>query len=388
MRLLIIVGDFPPFLSGVGDYTDRLAAGLARAGVDVTVLTLAGEDDGVERPYAVRREMPDFTMKSMSRAVAIAKEFDVINIQYPGVRFGRSPMMNLLPAVLRRRAPGVRITTTIHDCRVMRWRWRLRTWPMVNAVHGLIHVDPGDWPYIDAWCSFGAPPHTCIPIASNVDVLPVTPADRLNWRSALGITPDESAIAYFGILYPHKGVDELLDAHAALRAKGHKLKTVIIGDFDRDEPFVAAMKKRFESAGVIWVPGASLNRVSECLHACDLAVLPFHSGTSTNRSSMLAALGHGLPTVTTRGPATPKEITDLFDLELVPPKDAVMLAAAIERVLIDASLRERLTKNAGLVRSRVTWDGVARQHVEFFERMLGRTAAQSKPTAPEVACAS
>jgi glycosyltransferase involved in cell wall biosynthesis len=384
VKLLLIVGDFPPFLSGIGDYTDRLAGALSRAGVDVTVLTLAGKDDGVERPYRVRREMPDFTMKSMSLAVEIAREFDVVNIQYPGVHFGRSPMMNLLPAVLRRKAPHVKTTATIHDCRVMRWRWRLRTWPMVNAVHGLIHVDPGDWPYIDAWCTFGSPPHACIPIASNVDVLPATPNDRARWRSALGIAPDESAIAYFGILYPHKGVDELLDAHAALRGKGHKLKTVIVGDFDRDDAFVAPMKKRFEPLDVIWVPSASLTRVSECLHACDLAVLPFHSGTSTNRSSMLATIGHGLPTVTTRGPATPKEITDLFDLELVPPKDAVALAAAIERVLTDASLRERLTRNAAVAGNRITWDAVARQHTDFFTSILGTSAV----TSSEVACAS
>lgn len=384
MKLLIIVGDFPPFLSGIGDYTDRLAGALSRAGVDVTVLTLVGDDDGVERPYKVRREMPDFSMKSMSIAVEIARDVDVVNIQYPGVHFGRSPMMNLLPAVLRRRAPKVRTTATIHDCRVMRWRWRLRTWPMVNAVHGLIHVDPGDWPYIDAWCSFGAPPHACIPIASNVDVLPATAEDRARWRSKLGIQPDETAIAYFGILYPHKGVDDLLDAHASLRSKGHKLKTVIIGDFDRDEAFVATMKKRFESPGVIWVPGASLTRVSECLHACDLAALPFHSGASTNRSSMLAAIGHGLPTVTTRGPATPKEITDLFDLELVPPKNPAELAKAIERVITDATLRERLTRNAATAGNRITWDGVARQHAGFFSRVMGTNAA----TSSEVACVS
>lgn len=371
MKLLIIVGDFPPFLSGIGDYTDRLAGALSRSGIDVTVLTVAGEDDGVDRPFRVRREMPDFTMKSMSRTLEICRDYDVVNIQYPGVHYGRSPMMNLLPACLRRKAPRVRTTATIHDCRVMRWRWRLRTWPMVNAVHGLIHVDPGDWPYIEAWCNFGAPPHACIPIASNVDVLPMNTSDRGRWREGLGVDAGDTAIAYFGILYPHKGINELLDAHARLRAAGRRVKTVIIGDFDREEPFVATMKERFEEDGVIWVPGASLSRVSECLHACDMAVLPFHSGTSTNRSSMLAAIGHGLPTITTRGPATPTNITDLFDVELVPPKDVNALTAAIGRVLDDAGLRERLTRNAATAANRTTWDGVARQHVTFFDQLFG-----------------
>jgi glycosyltransferase involved in cell wall biosynthesis len=382
VKLLIVVGDFPPFVSGIGDYTDLLARSLSSIGVEVTVLTLEGNDDGVSRPYKVRREMPAFTMKEMNWATQIASGFDVVNIQYPGVHYGRSPMMNLFSAYLRRRAPQVKTTVTIHDCRVMRWRWRLRTWPMLNTVAGIIHVDPGDWPYINSWCTFGAPPRACIPIASNVEVLPCSAESRAAWRAGLGIAESETAIAYFGILYPHKGVDELLTAHASLRRKGHLLRTVIIGPFDREEPWCEPLRERFKEEGVIWVPDASLTRVSECLHACDLAALPFHSGTSTNRSSMLAALGHGLPTVTTDGPATPKEIGELFDLVLVPPTDAAGLERGIESVLKDASLRERLRASALVTRSRTTWQGAAHQHVAFFEELLGR------PQAREATCGS
>lgn len=382
MKLLIIAGDFPPFVSGIGDYTDLLARSLSAHGVDVTVLTLAGRDDAVARPYTVLREMPSFTMRDMDRATRIAAGFDLVNIQYPGVHYGRSPMMNLFAAWLRRRAPRVKTVVTIHDCRVMRWRWRLRTWPMLSSVAGIIYVDPGDWPYIKSWCTFGSPPSACIPIASNVEVVRCTPDQRSQWRAGLGIQPRDMAIAYFGILYPHKGVDELLTAHAKLREKGSQIQTVIIGQFDREEPWCEPMRRRFTEPGVLWVPDASLTRVSECLHACDLAVLPFHSGTSTNRSSMLAALGHGLPTVTTNGPATPKEIGSLFDLVLVPPRDALALERGIESVLTDRSLRERLRESAVRTRMRTSWQGAAQQHVEFFERLLGRAVLG------EVQCAS
>lgn len=379
MKLLIVVGDFPPFISGIGDYSDLLARSLSARGVDVTVLTLAGEEDGVARPYKVRREVPAFTMKHLNLVTQIASQFDVVNIQYPGVHYGRSPMMNLFAANLKRRAPHVKSTVTIHDCRTMRWRWRLRTWPMLNTVSGIIHVDPGDWPYISAWCTFGAPPHECIPIASNVDVLPCSPSQRAVWRNELGVSEHETAIAYFGILYPHKGVDELLDAHQQLRQAGRAIRTVVIGGFDREEPWCEPMRQRFKEKGVIWVPDASLTRVSECLHACDLAALPFHSGTSTNRSSMLAALGHGLPVVTTNGPVTPKDIGETFDLVLVPPKNAIALAKGIESVLDDDALRGRLRTAAVKSRSRTTWDGAAAQHVAFFERLCGKPAGESSP---------
>lgn len=230
MKSLIICADFPPFLSGIGDFTDRLASAMTRAGESVSVVTMAGADDGIERSFEVLRAMPSFSMKSIDQLIEIAKNFDVVNIQYPGVHFGRSPMINLLPAKLKRF--GVSSIVTIHDARVMRWRWRLRTWPMLNTVNGIIHVDPGDWPIIKSWLTFGAPPRACIPIASNVEARSASDADVMRWRDELGIAPDETACAFFGILYPHKGIDELIDAVTTLRGRGHKLKLVVIGDFD------------------------------------------------------------------------------------------------------------------------------------------------------------
>ncbi|HQY88695.1 MAG TPA: glycosyltransferase family 4 protein [Tepidisphaeraceae bacterium] len=374
MKSLIICADFPPFLSGIGDFTDRLASAMTRAGQHVSVLTMQGSDDGVKRPYEVLRVMPSFGMKSMDTLLDIARDFDVVNIQYPGVHFGRSPMINLLPPKLKRL--GVASVVTIHDARVMRWRWRLRTWPMLNTVSGIIHVDPGDWPIIKSWLTFGAPPRACVPIASNVEMLDATVADVARWRNELGIQPDETACAFFGILYPHKGVDELIDAVTTLRARGHKLKLVVIGDFDREADWRPAMEKRLKSDEIVWVRGASLDRVSECLHACDIAALPFHSGTSVNRSSMLATLAHGLPTITTDGPNTPKEIRELFDLELVPIKDVTALTSAIERVLTDDALRNRLRENASKASKRISWDSVARQTSDFHKQIAQSRGAK------------
>jgi glycosyltransferase involved in cell wall biosynthesis len=372
MKVLIVTGDFPPFLSGVGDYTDRLAGALSQQGAAVTVLTQTGNDDGVARPYRVLRTMPAFTMRDRSRIVDLAREHDVLNIQYPGCHYGRSPMINLLPAILRRSAPELRSTVTIHDFRVMRNRWRARTWPMLQGVHGILHVDPGDWPAMTPWLTFRKPAHACVPIASNVDVLPYTPADRARWRAELGLADDETAVAYFGIIYPHKGLTELLDATGRLRDKGLKLKTIVIGDFDREADWRAPIERRLTGeSGVVWVRGASLTRVSECLHASDIAALPFHSGTSVNRSSMLATIGHGLPTVTTDGPVTPKEIRDLFDLVLVPPKDDAQLEKGIEQLLTDRALRERMTASARKASNTVTWESVAAKHIEFFRSLFG-----------------
>ncbi len=374
MRHLIIAPDFPPFISGIGDYTHRLAGAMSACGEHVDVLTLSDAEPSTEADptgYAVRREIPEFTMSHLRHVVEVARDYDIVNIQYPGVHYGRSPMVNLLPAMLKRNraAPGI---VTIHDARVMRWRWRLRTWPMLNTVRGIIHVDPGDWPVLKSWLTFGEPPRACIPIASNVDVLPVDESSRAAWRASLGIRADEIACAYFGIIYPHKGLGELIDAVGQLRERGHPLRLVAIGDFDREADWRGPLEEKLKRDYVSWARGASLDRVSECLHASDLAALPFYSGTSTNRSSMLAALGHGLPVVTTDGPSTPAEIRELFDLELVMPEDVDSLRDGIERVLSDPKLAGRLRQSARVSATRVTWPAVAEATIAFHREVVDR----------------
>ena len=383
LRALVITGDFPPHLGGIGDYSEKLALAMNKLpGVTCDVLTTRdGRDDGVARPFNVMRNVPAWTIKHRKLILDVARQYDVVNIQYPGNAYGRKPLINLLPGLIRAQAKHVASTVTIHDFRVMSWQWRLRTWPMLNAVDGVVHVDAGDWPVIKRWIQRpGGAKSVCVPIASNVDVLPCSPADRAAWRGDLNIAPDELAIAYFGVIYLHKGLDELFDAAARVRAStGRKIRTVVLGDFDRDEPWVVPLRNRIQTEpSTTWVRGASLDQVSRGLHASDLCALPFHSGTSVNRSSMLAALAHGLPTVTTRGHVTPPNILDQFDLLLVEPKNVDQLTTAIERLVTQTDLREKMRASSVEPHRQVTWDAVARKTAAFFESLKHtRTGARA-----------
>jgi polysaccharide biosynthesis protein PslF len=371
LRSLIITGDFPPHLGGIGDYSEKLALAMNRLpGVVCDILTTNdGRDDNLKRPFKVMRQVPAWTFSNRSAILDVIRQYDCVNIQYPGVAYGRKPLINLLPGLIRMQASHVASTVTIHDFRVMSKQWRLRTWPMLNAVNGVVYVDGGDWPVIQKWIQRpGGVKHVCVPIASNVDVLTCSVLDRHVWRSELNIEPDEVAVAYFGVIYLHKGLDELFDAVEKVRQRtGRKIRTVVLGDFDRDEPWVHVLAKRIQTEpSTTWVRQATLEQVSKGLHASDMSALPFHSGTSINRSSMLAALAHGLPTVTTRGHVTPKNILDQFDLLLVEPKNVEQLAGEIERLVLDDRLREHMRASSLLPHRQVTWDAVARKTADFF----------------------
>jgi glycosyltransferase involved in cell wall biosynthesis len=116
------------------------------------------------------------------------------------------------------------------------------------------------------------------------------------------------------------------------------------------------------------VQGAPLEKVSEGLHASDLAALPFHSGASTNRGSMLATLSHGLPTITTNGPATPSGFDRDYDVHLVPVKDRAALAAGIAMFMDDPEKSRRMRESA--LRRRRTFARVASETLAFYGRLL------------------
>ena len=375
-RIALITGDYPPAISGIGDYVEKLAGAMTKLGGDVTVVTSASDicDDA---PFKVRRVMPAWKWADRDQLLNILADFDIAHIQYPAVQYGRSLMINVLPSLIRRKCPGTKSLVTIHDFRVMRWRWRARTAPMLFGVDGLIHVDPRDGPFLNSWMPLGKPPTQIIPIAANAEPVACGAGDRQRWRSELGFADDETVVAFFGILYPHKGLPELHQAIRALREGGKPVRLLAMGDFDRTEPWRAQMETDLRGDHCVWVQGASLERISQCLHAADLAALPFHSGAATNRGSLLATLAHGLPTVTTRGPATPADFEQTFDVSLVPVESSAALRDAIAALVNDANLRQRMRTRALADMTKLSWPVVARQTLDFYDQLLSPGAKKS-----------
>ncbi len=370
-RILLVTGDWPPGLSGVGDYAARLATSLQTGGTHVSVLTT--DRPGLQQlPGIDLLTTPDWKLRRAPALRKLLVGFDLVHVQYPAIDYGRSPLINLLPLL----CGGARSLVTIHDFRVMRRRWRARTLPMLLAADALACVDRDDVPAIRHWCRRTA---SCLPIASNIDPVPTTSAQAEALRRELKITDGEFVFAYFGIIYPHKGLPELIDAVDLLR-RLFEVRLLVIGDFDREAPWRAAIERRLRGEGVTWARGADAARVSRLLQTADAAALPFHTGAASNRSSLLAAMVHGLPTVTTAGPATPSQFDNDFPVLLVPPQDTAALTAALRRLVEDEALRAQLAQAATARGARLSWQAVAAQHADLYEQCLTRPAAMKGAT--------
>ena len=128
---------------------------------------------------------------------------------------------------------------------------------------------------------------------------------------------------------------------------------------------------------VQWTGFTSSDQVSANLLAADCAVLPYHEGATLRHGSLMAALAHGLPIVSTLTSAGGETDPGLFPMLrdgesalLVPPEDPVRLADAVERVMIDPELRLRLAQGAAGLSKQFTWDAIARRHLEVYGKLL------------------
>lgn len=370
-KILLFTADFPPDINGVGDYTAQLAAALHDIECDVSVLT-GPLNDQVEPSWSfpVLRPFANWADASIAKVVAIADAYDVVHIQYPGVALGRSMLPNLLPAALRKRWP--KTVATFHEFRSMRTRWRARASIMLRGLDRALVVDGSDAALMKRWSRLvrpitGPPPVEAVPIAPNIPVILLNAAEREAQRQLLGIKPDEIALVYFGIFYPHKGVDVLLDAAEHLNKRGVRARPVIVGNFDRPSAWRREMEQRLSASGVTWVQNATAEEVSGAMHAGDIAVLPYGSGAGPNRSSLLTALQHSLPTITTDGPSTPPDFLTTGGVVFVPPADIGAVTQSLQEIIENTALRQRLSDDAQHAAGAFSWPGIAAQHAELYQ---------------------
>jgi glycosyltransferase involved in cell wall biosynthesis len=242
-----------------------------------------------------------------------------------------------------------------------------------------------------------------IPIGNNIVAPPPAGYERASWRAQLGIAPGEVLVAYFGLLSRSKGLDVLIDALARLPAHYRLLVIGGAANAPTDRAYAESIQQQLEQLG----HRASITghcaeaEVAAHLLAADVAALPFADGASFRRGSLLAALAHGLPVVTTLPPSDDRRLRlaaeglghaandseaasqlvvggRLVDGEnalLVPAGDAQALAGAIDRLARDTPLRERLAIGGRSLAAQFGWPEIAARHEELYARMIQQRRA-------------
>ena len=126
---------------------------------------------------------------------------------------------------------------------------------------------------------------------------------------------------------------------------------------------------------LVGLPGARpQEQVLNLMKQATLFVLPCVVSDSGNRdglpNALVEALAVGLPAISTTLSGIPELIEHGVNGLLVPPGDSVSLALAIEQMLMDPDLRERLARN-GIKKVRECFD--LRKNVKMFRNHLARS---------------
>jgi glycosyltransferase involved in cell wall biosynthesis len=406
MKIALLSAEYPPRPGGVGDYTERLGQALVERGHAVYAFTIAsGQFQIID--LAGPTPNPQSAIDNLQsgwgwrswRGVRRALErtaAEVLHIQYQTGAYGMHPAINLLPWHLRRQPRRPRVVVTAHDLLLpylFPKAGPARGWVtrrLLADADAAVVTNPSD--LTEAAQSYHVAPEL-IPIGSNIAVAPPASYDRGSWRARLGASDADTLVAYFGLLSRTKGAGVLLDALARLPATTRLLIIGGAATAPEDRAYAEQFRQQLaesQLADRVTLTGhCPADQVSAHLLAADIAALPFSDGASFRRGSLLAALAHGLPIVTTE-PQEPRtesrepiahssalgsrllvpRLADGENVLLIAPGDAGALAQALARLAGDHELRARLGHGGAKLARQFAWPAIAAQHEALYAKLL------------------
>lgn len=393
MRVGLITGEYPPMEGGVGAFTQELAKALAEQGHEVHILTSRlARPQSQPKKVALLRDPIDLGYAHLFPVIrhwrwashqqvvdwAIRFELDVVNVQYQAAAYGKwLPATHSLPWRLR---GVVKTAVTFHDLRFPYLFPKIGDQLRIRAVHnmarqasGVIATNLIDYEQLKR---IGCECVANIPIGSNI--VPYTPnhIEIEDVRDQLGLNEESILLGYFGFLNPTKGADTLLQAVARLDERYH---VVFIGgqlgasDSSNNASFLADLKRLIASLKlsqrVHWTGYLNEHRVSTFLHASDMVVMPYRDGASLRRGTLMAALAHGRPLITTWPVGPTPLLSHGENIWFVPVNDPEAIETAVLAIQSDPNIRARLATGASNVATHFSWRGIGKQTADFLRRL-------------------
>jgi glycosyltransferase involved in cell wall biosynthesis len=398
----MLTGELPPDHGGVGDYTARLSDALAALGVPIGVLTSERPGLPARRLLGANR-VPVYGMAPgwdarvwplVRRSLTHLGPRPLLHIQFQAGAYELGGWVHLLPALLRATLPRARVVTTFHDFLVpylfpKAGPARLAANRLLaRSSHAAIFTDLADLELAGPGVR-----GQVVPIGSNVDCAPSPEPSREDIRRLLGADTETFLVGYFGFLNPSKGVPTLLEAIGQLAAHDpeRQVRLAMIGaetgvsnptDLSQARTVHDAIEHEHLAERIVRTGYLLPPDLSATLLACDAIALPFLDGASARRGTLMAALAHSLPIVSTlparsspvagaaavwlgAGPGAAAARDDEAIL-LVPPDDATALAAALARLRDDVALRSRLAAGAQAVAARISWPALAEETLRIY----------------------
>lgn len=396
MKLLVISAAFPPLKVGEADHALHLCHHLSDRGLDVRVLTTKRDVSTVRLPFKVHPVMPHWLWSDLPRLASFLRHCspDAILLIYTDRDYDYHPMITFAPTVAKALLPRAVFVTQFETeymgckaslltraslklfsrCAGPRFLDQLLGTLLCKSDNVIVLSERHQamlakrFPAIGNRTSVIPPPPLMPVIADN------NGASREQGRRALGVKPDDFLIAYYGYIYPDKGIETLFKGFQIVNNQKGNTRLIMVGaslSFLHCPSYLAGIQELAKQLAIedkiIWTGEYALGSEEASLYfrACDLCVLPFDHGVTLNRSSLAAAAAHGLPIVTTGGAKIESPFKDQENVFLCPPQDANALALAIDSLMTNPESSHRLRQGVlELARNFFSWDKAVARTIE------------------------
>jgi len=214
--------------------------------------------------------------------------------------------------------------------------------------------------------AIGVPAERTVEIPNGIDLAefhPVSAPERETVRAELGLPQHAVIVLFAGRLVDYKGIGDLLEAWPSVRLR-ETAELVVVGS--------GPMEPRRALDGVTLCGWAE--SPLRYLQAADVFVHPSHADGMSN--AVLEAMACGCALVATEHGATHDLLVDEHDALLVPVRSPTALAQALQRLVADRDLRNRLAANARQSVARFAIARVVDQIEAEYRALLSRRPKQ------------
>lgn len=357
----LMTGEFPPQPGGVADYTYLLASHLEKEGHSVHVWCPNSGEEPVRLPgVVVHPELGHLSPTCLRRVSKLLDRFPQprrLLVQWVPQAFGYRSMN--VPFCLwlwnRVRTRRDRLDLMVHEAfspfsktsmkrSVMALAHRAMSMILLQAARNVWVATPRWESCLRPYALGRSTYFRWLPVPSNIPVHPDPLGPRII-RQQYARSREELLLGHFG------SGNALVTSHleAALTAL---MNTKAAFSFLLVGRATHLLRQRFLTLHPGWADWlhatGELAPEETSLHlaACDLFLQPYPDGVSTRRTSLMAALAHGVPVVTTVGPATESLWSQSQAVALAPTNHPVALAHLAKELMHHEPRRLRLARKA------------------------------------------
>ncbi len=378
------LGNHTPRQCGIATFTADLCGAIQSLKPALYCPVVAMNDIGKKYPYPdqVRYEIPEESLGSYRRAADFLNisAVDVLSVQHEYGIFGGKA--------------GAHVLTLLRHVRM----------PIVTTLHTVVaEPTPTQRAVMDELCALSET--LVVMSASGADLLrrvhevpsqkirvihhgvPLLP-DRAESRTKLGLD-GKRVLLTFGLLSPDKGIEYVIDAVAAIRARCPDIVYVVLGAThphvkeQHGEGYRLMLEARAQTLGVDehirfhdrFVSHAEL---VQFLAAADVYVTPYLNAEQITSGTLAYAIGGGKAVVSSPYRYA-KEILADGRGRLVPARDSNALATEFAYLLEDEQAKADLERRALAFGQGMQWPVVAGAYLDCFER-ASQTYAHRSPT--------